>query len=162
MRKGFFGLAVFLGSGYTLRPVRHGQGKDEDEYKNESDKDMSKLRETVLALLQDIGDRSGCHQMPERSFKAGAYVFPVCARCTGVFFGQLSAVILAVFGMVCTYYIAVSMLAIMGIDWLIQKTGVRESTNIRRLVTGVLGGFGLFSIYINIAILLYHFIKEIF
>lgn len=123
---------------------------------------MSKLRETVLALLQGIGDRSGCHQMPERSFKAGEYVFPVCARCTGVFFGQLSAVIFAAFGIVCPYYIAVSLLAVMGVDWLIQKTGVKESTNIRRLVTGVLGGFGLFSIYINIVILLYRFITGIF
>ncbi|MGE5495307.1 MAG: DUF2085 domain-containing protein [Burkholderiales bacterium] len=123
---------------------------------------MSKLRETVLALLQGIGDRSGCHQMPERSFKAGEYVFPVCARCTGVFFGQLSAVIFAVFGIVCPYYIAVSLLAVMGVDWLIQKMGVKESTNIRRLVTGMLGGFGLFSIYIDIVILLYRFITGIF
>lgn len=123
---------------------------------------MSKLRETVLVLLQDIGDRSGCHQMPERSFKIGAYVFPVCARCTGVCFGQISAVILAAFGMVCPYYIAVCLLAVMGLDWLVQRTGIKESTNIRRLVTGVCGGFGLFSIYITIVLLLYHFVISIF
>ncbi len=122
---------------------------------------MSKLRETVLTLLQDIGDRSGCHQMPERSFKTGAYVFPVCARCTGVFFGQLTAVILALFGTVCPYHIAISLLAVMGFDWLVQRIGLKESTNIRRLVTGVFGGFGLFSIYINLVILLYHFIRGI-
>jgi uncharacterized membrane protein len=123
---------------------------------------MPKLRETVLDLLQDIGDRSGCHQMPERSFKIGSYVFPVCARCTGVFFGQLAAVILALFGVICPYYIALCLLGVMGLDWLIQRVGLRESTNARRLVTGILGGFGLFSIYISLAIFLYHFIAGMF
>jgi uncharacterized membrane protein len=50
----------------------------------------------------------------------------------------------------------------MGLDWLIQRVGIKESTNIRRLITGICGGFGLFSIYINLAILLYHFITKIF
>jgi uncharacterized membrane protein len=122
---------------------------------------MPKLRETVLTLLQDIGDRSGCHQMPERSFKIGTYVFPVCARCTGVFFGQLSAIVFAVSGVICPYYIALSLLAIMGLDWFVQRIGLRESTNLRRLVTGICGGFGLFSVYINLFILLYNWIVSI-
>jgi uncharacterized membrane protein len=122
---------------------------------------MPKLRETVLVLLQDIGDRSGCHQMPSRSFKIGSYVFPVCSRCTGVCFGQVSAVILAVCGVICPYYIALILLGVMGLDWLIQRVGIKESTNIRRLITGICGGFGLFSIYINLAILLYDFITKI-
>lgn len=39
------------------------------------------------------------------------------------------------------------LLAAMGTDWLIQEIHIKESTNIRRLITGFMGGFGLFSIY---------------
>lgn len=119
---------------------------------------MSQLRLSFLNLLQSIGESSGCHQMPERSFKIGWYTFPVCARCTGVFFGQLSAVVLLVSGVICPLVIAIALIAVMGIDWLLQRVGLLESTNIRRLITGLCGGFGLFSFYINASILLYNLI----
>lgn len=111
--------------------------------------------ETVLDLLQGIGDRSGCHQMPERSFKIKSYVFPVCARCTGVAAGQIAAVIAYISGLRLSFYIAAALLALMGLDWLAQRLGIRESTNIRRLITGMCGGFGLFSVYMNLILLLY-------
>ncbi len=114
------------------------------------------MRQTVLGLLQDIGDRSGCHQMPERSFIINDYVFPVCARCTGVALGQIAAVFAYIIGLRCPYYIAALLLAVMGADWLIQRLRIRESTNTRRFITGILGGFGLFCVYINTAILLYN------
>ena len=37
--------------------------------------------------------------------------------------------------------------AVMFTDWLIQYIGVRPSTNIRRLITGVIGGYSLTSLY---------------
>lgn len=123
---------------------------------------MSRLRTQVLTLLQDIGDRSGCHQMAERSFRVRGYTFPVCARCTGVFFGQILAVLLLPFGIVCPWYIAIGLLGIMGLDWLLQRIGLKESTNIRRLVTGIFGGFGLFSLYIFIFMLLLELAKTLF
>lgn len=119
---------------------------------------MPTLRLSILKLMQDIGDRSGCHQMPGRSFHIKGYTFPVCARCTGVFFGQLLAVGLWIFGVVCYWYIAASLLALMGVDWLIQHLKIRESTNVRRLLTGICGGYGLFSLYIAAGILLYRWI----
>ncbi len=119
---------------------------------------MPTLRISVLNLLQAIGDRSGCHQMPERSFHIKDYTFPVCARCTGVFFGQLLAVGLWIFGVVCLWYIAAGLLALMGLDWLIQHLKIRESTNVRRLLTGICGGYGLFSLYIAGGILLYRWV----
>ena len=120
---------------------------------------MSTMRISILNFLQAIGDRSGCHQMPERSLHINGYIFPVCARCTGVFFGQLLAVILLIFGVICPWYAAATLLGLMGLDWLIQQTGIRESTNARRLVTGVFGGFGLFSLYIAAGVLLYHWVS---
>ncbi len=38
--------------------------------------------------------------------------------------------------------VSLGMLAIMGIDWGMQYSGLRESTNGRRFVTGMLGGAG--------------------
>jgi uncharacterized membrane protein len=122
---------------------------------------MSKLRLSVLSLLQEIGDRSGCHQMPERSFHINGYTFPVCARCTGVFLGQLLAVVVFLCGLKCPWYIAASLLALMGLDWLIQQLGIRESTNLRRLITGLCGGYGLFSLYISAGVLLFHWIVDL-
>lgn len=123
---------------------------------------MPTLRISVLNFLQAIGDRSGCHQMPERSFHIKGYTFPVCARCTGVFFGQLLAVVLRISGAACPWYIAAGLLALMGLDWLIQRLKIRESTNIRRLVTGLCGGFGLFSLYIAAAVSLVRWIAAWF
>lgn len=41
-------------------------------------------------------------------------------------------------------------LAIMGVDWGLQEIRIKESTNFRRLITGVLGGFGFYSILVGI------------
>lgn len=123
---------------------------------------MSKLRTSFLNLLQEVGDRSGCHQIPERSFCIKGYTFPVCARCTGVTAGQLAAVVLFPFGILVPWWAAAALLFLMGLDWLIQYAGIKESNNIRRLITGICGGFGLFSIYLHILRLLIHVVQSIF
>lgn len=111
---------------------------------------MSKLRQSVLECIRIAGNNSGCHQLPERSFFCNGKQFPVCARCTGVFFGEVGAVVLALFRVFLRPSIGFALLICMGLDWLIQELRIRESTNIRRLITGIMGGFGLFSIYIYV------------
>lgn len=107
---------------------------------------MSKLWQSMVELLYEIGNNSGCHQIPERSFFYKQHQFPVCARCTGVFFGQSVALIINIIKDIpCK--ISIIFLSLMGIDWGIQELNIKESTNIRRLITGFLGGFGLFNIY---------------
>lgn len=110
---------------------------------------MSGLRQTVLELIRSIGNHSGCHQLPERSFFYKGKQFPVCARCTGVSLGQLAAVIAAFFWHIPSV-LALALLSVMGLDWGIQEFGIKESTNHRRFITGICGGFGLFTLYINI------------
>ena len=106
---------------------------------------MSKLRKSVVNILYELGG-SCCHQLPERSFFYKGHQFPVCARCTGVFLGQITALILNIFKNIpCKT--SLIFLSIMGFDWGIQEIGIKESTNSRRLLTGFLGGFGIFNIY---------------
>lgn len=120
---------------------------------------MSKLRKSVVNLIYEIGDHSGCHQLPERSFFWKGRQFPVCARCTGVFIGQTLAVILAFIVKIPTL-VSILFLSVMGIDWGLQESKIKESTNYRRLLTGVLGGFGLYSIYANIAKYIFNRLKK--
>lgn len=107
---------------------------------------MSKLRLSLVELMYELGARSGCHRMPERSFFYKGRQFPVCARCTGVCIGQLLAIAANIFFSVPAR-LSVLFLSLMGIDWGLQETGIRPSTNPRRLFTGILGGFGLFNCY---------------
>lgn len=109
---------------------------------------MSKLRQPFLNTIYELGNHSGCHQMPSRSFFYKGSQFPVCARCTGVTIGQFFALLLVVCKRTISFSKAFILLIIMGADWGIQEIEIKESTNFRRLVTGFCGGLGLFSMYI--------------
>ncbi len=132
-----------------MRTMWHGQGKNKNNFKYKGYPYMSNMRKTMVDFLDDLGKYSGCHRMPERSFFYKGRQFPVCARCTGVCIGQLSAVIVNIFYRI-PLTVSLFCLAVMGIDWSIQECGIKPSTNGRRLITGISGGFGLFSIYIAI------------
>ena len=99
--------------------------------------------------LMRLGQRSGCHQMPERSFNINGRQFPVCARCTGVLIGNVIAYAMF-FIYVMPIWICFIGCFIMLIDWLIQRLSIRESTNIRRLITGIIGGYALSTIYCTV------------
>lgn len=121
---------------------------------------MSKMWQTVLNVFNYIGDHSGCHQMPERCFTVKGYTFPLCARCTGALIGQGASLVLLIFGVLLSPVYGALLLGIMGVDWLIQRLGILESTNGRRFITGIVGGFGLFTLYFHGAILIFNVIKR--
>jgi uncharacterized membrane protein len=88
-----------------------------------------------------------CHRIPERTFNIRGHYFPVCSRCTGFYIGAftyfvfvyffyvqytISLIVIAFFMLLPTFY-----------DGLSQLTGSRESNNILRLSTGLMGGVGL-------------------
>ncbi|MFG6379455.1 MAG: DUF2085 domain-containing protein [Lachnospiraceae bacterium] len=110
---------------------------------------MSRLRSSFLEQIRILGNQSGCHQLPERSFFYKGKQFPVCARCTGVFIGQTCAVVISLTKIKISTIKSLFLLSIMGFDWFIQEINIKESNNIRRLITGIAGGFGLFNLYIN-------------
>ena len=100
-------------------------------------------------LLMKLGFFSGCHQKASRSFFAGNYQFPVCARCTGVFVGYiLYACISKEVGIELNHSILFCI--VMLVDWLLQYLKIRESTNFRRFVTGIFGGYGFLHILLSL------------
>lgn len=99
-------------------------------------------RSDICDLLMTLGEISGCHQMPERSFFFRGKQFPLCARCTGAFVGYTAGLLCFAFFRLSPY-ICASFCAIMFIDWFVQRIDLLESTNVRRVVTGALCGFGL-------------------
>lgn len=99
----------------------------------------------MVSFLDELGECSGCHRMPDRSFFYKGHQFPVCARCTGVCIGQLSAILINCMISV-PMHISILLLSIMGFDWSIQEFKIKSSTNFRRLI----GGFGLYSLYANV------------
>lgn len=112
---------------------------------------------SVYITLMRIGHLTGCHQMPERSFYIKGYQFPLCARCTGIVIGELAAVPLWFafpVGLIPACMLGVPLV----IDGGLQYLYILPSTNIRRVVTGFLGGWGLMTIYIRLFLLITDFL----
>lgn len=99
--------------------------------------------------LMEIGKYSGCHQMAERSFFIHGYQFPLCARCTGMLVGEVVAYILLSVKILFSPLISAILLMIMGLDWFVQFIKIKESTNIRRFITGICGGIGITFLFVH-------------
>ncbi len=115
---------------------------------------------TQWMKLMLYGEKLGCHQRPERSFFINGYQMPVCARCTGVMIGYLLA--LPLFFMYSfSWFISLAGCSSLLVDWGLQALKIKESTNVRRLITGLVGGFGFMSIQLwLVAAIIHRFIKK--
>jgi uncharacterized membrane protein len=90
--------------------------------------------------LTAVCKSAGCHQLPARSFFYRDRQFPMCARCTGVFIGHLVAYTMFWFYEPRVAYLLFGCGVILA-DWLLQYMKIRMSTNPRRLITGLIGGY---------------------
>lgn len=95
-----------------------------------------------------VGAKMGCHQRADRSFFIGKYQFPLCARCTGIVISSLVALLLNR-KIRMNNKVSVMVTLPMIIDGGTQYLNIQESTNRRRLITGLLGGFGITTIGLN-------------
>ena len=84
-----------------------------------------------------------CHRIPERCLVIAGWRMPVCARCFGSYVGHIAAIVLFLFGFRLHWGICLAMMVPMGVDWGLQRYMGIMSTNGRRLVTGLLAGFGM-------------------
>ena len=85
----------------------------------------------------------GCHCRPDRSFHfRDGTPFPICARCTGELGGILTAAATYWLGHPTAAVAAVLLIPMLA-DGFAQLCTPYESGNYRRLVTGLLFGYGL-------------------
>ena len=85
-----------------------------------------------------------CHGIEERCLTIGEGRMAVCSRCFGIYAGALAGIAL---WLVTRRAVPVALLVVMAIPLLIdggtQAVGLRESTNLLRLATGVPAGASL-------------------
>ncbi|MCR5182728.1 MAG: DUF2085 domain-containing protein [Clostridia bacterium] len=98
----------------------------------------------------------GCHQRADRSFFVKGQQMPVCARCEGELIGMIAGLIL-IFFVRPDFWVPAVLMVPMIADGLIQNLGHVESTNVRRLVTGLLFGYGLMTLIAKVAILCFNY-----
>jgi len=98
----------------------------------------------------------GCHCKDERSFHYLGKKFPICARCTGELCG-ICVALLSCFFFVPPIYISLLLMVPMLADGFIQLTTSYESNNIKRLITGLLFGYGLFMIFASTSLIVFKY-----
>lgn len=89
-----------------------------------------------------------CHGLESRCLVLFAVPMPICARCAGIYAGLILGFLLFVAFPVTTRFAAMALLiaaAVLAVDGVSQATGLRESTNWLRIVTGLAAGttFGM-------------------
>ena len=110
---------------------------------------MSKKDKIWIEIMEAFSKYWGCHQLPERSFFFHGYQFPVCARCTGIIIGYLLAACITPFFNIKGSYLMIMCIP-MAVDGGLQQITKYTSTNVRRIITGILYGFGFLGILIHI------------
>jgi uncharacterized membrane protein len=88
-----------------------------------------------------IGEKPLCNQRPDRAPHIFGYCFPLCWRCTSLIMGYIAGSALQA----GAYHIMFSILCCLPafIDSVLQYKFNKESTNIRRIITGGLAGLGI-------------------
>ncbi|MCX8006639.1 MAG: DUF2085 domain-containing protein [Coriobacteriia bacterium] len=94
-----------------------------------------------------------CHQLPSRSFFAGGWQVPVCARDTGIYAGfALSLALIAALergrrpaGLPAPWLLVAGSAGVLAmvVDGVTSYAGVRETTNAIRLATGLAAGWAM-------------------
>lgn len=110
----------------------------------------------------NFGAKTGCHQRYDRSFSVKGYQFPLCARCTGIVLGELISIISILSGARIGFVYALCMLLPLAIDGGLQYIEIWKSNNLRRVITGLIAGFGLTYVYYYAILSFVHMVAKIF
>lgn len=87
----------------------------------------------------------GCHCRPDRSFFYKGQQLPLCARCTGEFFGILLGMVLIFFFRPPAWIPGLLAVPLV-LDGTVQYFTAYESNNLKRVITGFLFGYALFTL----------------
>lgn len=111
--------------------------------------------------LMELGAKTGCHQMPERSFFIRGRQLPLCARCSGILAGGILAVPLW-FLWHPGWLLSLALVLPMAYDGIFQYVYYVMSNNRKRAVTGLLAGYGSMTFHLHLLMLLAGLAVEIF
>jgi uncharacterized membrane protein len=114
-----------LGHNRHLRMRQHGQ-----------------LMTSMPTILRHLGRRPLCNGLAHRAPRGRLFVFPLCYRCCGLIIGALLGALIVREGSQ-RLSLAVLLAIPAFVDGVAQKISKIESTNFRRLLTGILLGLGL-------------------
>lgn len=100
--------------------------------------------EKIYSLFSPI-----CHQYPTRSLWILDRPFALCSRCFSGYLGVAIGAISALMSMRYSKRIIVGILLLLpGIsDGLVQLLTIYESNNFMRVITGFMGGYGIFVLF---------------
>ncbi len=87
-----------------------------------------------------------CHRLPERSIKCFGLEKYFCSRCLGILFGGITGLVFISLNFHISILYAIILVLPLIVDGLTQAAGMRESTNLLRLITGILFGFSLMGV----------------
>lgn len=107
---------------------------------------MNKHDQLWMKLMDWCSKYWGCHQLPDRSFFYKGYQIPVCARCTGIIIGYFISIIYAILFHQLKITTSIVLIMFMAIDGTLQLLTAYSSTNTKRLITGMLAGFGFIQL----------------
>lgn len=97
---------------------------------------MVKLRDKEIALVF-------CHRERNRCINLCGYTSPICARCIGVYLGLVPSLLLFLFKVSIPFPLFIILLLPLFVDGFTQLFGFRESTNVIRLISGLIFTIGL-------------------
>lgn len=105
---------------------------------------LNNLKCRIRSRLSLIGEKPLCNLKRDRAPIINGYAFILCYRCTGVVLGGVVATIIKYNAFIDRSYLLLFLFsAPLGLDYFLQELDIKISTNKRRLLTGLLLGFGL-------------------
>ena len=129
-----------------VAPLSLPRGSVQDLYGSVGNLDSGDQLDSMNPLARvvyTIGDMY-CHQIPDRSLVLNDNQMPFCSRDLGIFIGLVAGMLLAVL-MNIRISVLVFLLTLipMGIDGSLQLLTDYESSNLLRLITGLIAGVGV-------------------
>ena len=90
--------------------------------------------------LVKLGNKLGCHQISERSFYYKGYQFPICARCSGIYLGNIIGIFIYI---KIPIILLILLASLTFIDGFIQLLTSYKSNNYIRFITGIISGIAI-------------------
>lgn len=87
-----------------------------------------------------------CHRKKDRSICFFGLERIFCSRCLGIIIGGIIGIFFAILGHQLDTFFSLFFLLPLIVDGLYQAVRKRESSNLKRIITGFIFGFGLQSI----------------